>query len=97
MNGTSIQISEYGITFSKIIGGNNIVLRISTFGPFYSNEIKVDIYSKSVALLKFRDYNNEGWEAVLNSQNGTIEFGWAGMHDFPFRDYVPNFDMFYLE
>ena len=96
-NGITIQISENGITFTGRIMGNNIYDRISTFSPFYSSEIKVDIYSKSVAFLKFRDFENEGWEAVLNSQDGTIEFGWAGMHDFPFRDYVPNFDKFYLE
>lgn len=96
-NGITIQIRENGITFIGMIMGYNRCDNISTnFGPLYY-EIKVDIYSKSVAILKFRDFNNEGWEAVLNSQDGIIVFGWAGMYDFPFRDYVPNSDMFYLE
>lgn len=94
-NGVTIRISSTGINFNGSIMGNSIYDQIPTFGLGYSSKITVEIESPDVAFLKFRDHNDEGWEAVVNSSNGTIEFGWAGNRDFVFRKLVPNYDVFY--
>lgn len=94
-NGVTIRISSTGINFNGSIMGNSIYDQIPTFGLGYSSKIAVEIESPDVAFLKFRDHNDEGWEAVVNSSNGTIEFGWAGNRDFVFRKLVPNYDVFY--
>jgi len=86
--GFGIRISSPGsVWFSGLSSGDGISCGFST--------TEVTIYSEHVAFLKNRDYNGEGWEATVNSERGTIEFGWAGLRDHSYRNAIPSYDVFY--